>query len=932
MKILFGSGIDGCPPPPEWRGVGKLVCGPQGLLDMLEQLWGIPPLDPLGLQSELSRLTSYREVLRSYVAAKPKAFFARSFAAESLSTSGALLGWRDELRLAGWDPQRTDGETPSRLREFAEIENLAPADAHFRHGQAERLARLIEAVEKGIPSGIESITVLDAPESLPQLWRDLFRRLGAIYDPQLPSKALAPAGTALHLVQDHLLDGKLEKPPGFQAADGSVTVLSDFSETTLAQAAAHRWRDESLRSATTLIAPVAERARLNEALRDLDLPGLAARPPCLAGALQQLPLLTLRLCWQPFDPQAWLEFLLHPVCPLPGVLRHRLAKAINDTAGRGNSDWNRAIRQAGEKLASYPDGRREKTQGQIDTWLNLPLCDPGQGAEGRILADVLKTLAQWVASVGQAKSAADPGDQGGDAGDGSGEKAVGDGEGGADPEAPAYLVAALEMRRFAEVLGSMETVSRPDLERLLGNWLPSTSAGASQSGELGSVGAVASPAQVLAPCADVAWWKPVDFGSRRSPWLRSEQEWLAENGAVLVEAEATLRAEERNARRAVLHATRSLTLFSPVQASGDEAMVSSILTRLLAELGSGIVSGGRALVASEDLAVRLLPEPRRWWQLGETVPMEPREQESYSSISKLIYSPYQWVLDYQAKLRKGNLFGYSGGDDFMRRGTLLHDLAEKLFASNPGEGGGAVDWTQFKSADDLQTWLAGVWPGLLEQRAAQYLLPLNEFAGKSLLHTAQQSLWKLTRIFQQAGVASVEVEKYIGEVPFAGGKLHGFIDMVLHSPAGVAVVDLKLGGKGTREKELEENRHLQLALYGKLLQHSEKVEASAAFYIFANGGELLTRSAGFFPSASPVRRRNADDAAEVNVGEEWAGCWREFEQIWNWRWRQLQTGRIEVTVTGTEADQSPPLEHWAAPDNADKYNDFDALTGWPRTA
>lgn len=94
-------------------GAGRLVCGPEGLLNALEVALVLPPLDGV---SEIERLIFYRKALGTHLEADPSAFYRRSFEAESLSSSRVLLRWRDELPLTGWNPDLDSGEgTPSRL-------------------------------------------------------------------------------------------------------------------------------------------------------------------------------------------------------------------------------------------------------------------------------------------------------------------------------------------------------------------------------------------------------------------------------------------------------------------------------------------------------------------------------------------------------------------------------------------------------------------------------------------------------------------------------------------------------------------------------------------------------------------------------------------------------------------------------------------------
>ncbi|NLT71367.1 MAG: PD-(D/E)XK nuclease family protein [Verrucomicrobiaceae bacterium] len=895
MKVLFGQSLDGCPAPSHWMGIGHLVCGPSGLLGALEVSLGIPPLEGA---SDLARLISYREAAQAWIARSGDAFFRASFEAENLSTSRVLLHWRDELRLAGWSlVLEVEDDAPPRLRDLAGIEAIASPEAVFRFGMAERIERILAALALGENPGLESITVLDFPEALPTLWRRLLDRLGATYDSQLPDRALAPEGTALHELQKRLLETEGLSPGSKIAGDDSVVLLRDFSEVGLSRATARVIGDLPDPADGVLIASADSLPRLNDALVHLDLPRFAAREGTTAGSLSQLLPLALRLHWLPFDPQAWLEFLLHPVCPVPGKVRFRLANAIHDRPGRENAPWREAIARAREG-ASSDATLAARIERAVADWVNLPGHRREEGLPGTSIAATCRKLSEWMRSVFTAKKIS------------------------GDEEAADWFSLAGATEAFGEACASLATVSPIELERLVAAWLPTAGVAGRTPGEMGGPLAVSCPDQVLEPVPRLLWWQPTGSTARRSAWTQRERDWLAAQGADLVSSQSELEASEGAAHRALLYATESVTLFVSTGETNEPG--SPVVTRIEAELASGTIREASTLVRKEPVPVVPLPEPRRWWRLSEGGLLGPRERESYSSLSKVIFSPYQWVFSYRARLAGGSLTGFRVLDDAARRGTVLHDLAGALFAPEAESPIPAVDWTRLDESR-LHGWIERAWPLLLEDRAAHYLAPGFESARKSLLHTARSGLWRLVQNLQEAGVTEVEVEKFLSAVPFAGGEISGRIDLIVRSPDAVAVVDMKLGGHNPRQLELAENRHLQLAIYGHLLGSTEEMDPSVAYFILAKGA-LFARSKTFFPGATTVSLKNPDDASE------WQGCWREFEQIWHWRRAQLDSGLIEVTVAGTESDSPAPLEHWSAREGADYYNDFDALTGWPRNS
>jgi len=684
--------------------------------------------------------------------------------------------------------------------------------------------------------------------------------------------------------------------------DGTVTVHRGDSEGELAVTAAHCRKTLGKKAVSlALVAGAGARTRLNAAYRELDLPRLPERCAVASSPLIQLVPLALRLHWAPFDPQAWLEFLLHPAGPLPRRFRFRLARAIDEMPGRGNEEWTRAVGKELDESGEDPGGR-EKLQKAIDCWLNLETFDPEGGAPGAVLGGTVKALAGWMASVGAARAGDDP-----------------EGSGGA------WLAAAAMARRFSELLGRRSAaISRRELEHTLGIWLEQAGELATP-GELGAPFDASRPDHVLEPAGHLHWWLPADARIDRIPWTRKEMDWLRSHGGEPVPKEIQLSEAERADRRAILLAKKSVTFFvCPGARRGGASSPPGILVRVLAELGEARVPPAKSPVKTVKLPLKPLPGPRRWWHLEDPLLLAGRDRESFSSLSKCIYSPYQWVLQYLARLEPGRLVEFRVRDDARRRGTLLHILAGRILAPPSDAAAPPPDW---RETDDsaLRAWIAGQWENLLGEYAAHLLSRDMSAARAELLHLAQASIPALAGHLREAGVERIEMEREIRDVPFGSGSLGGYLDMVVRAGKATAVVDLKLGGRTVRENELRENRHLQLAAYAKLLKSDEKTDAATAFYILGNS-VLLARSKDFFPGASvPGRRGGGDDS-------EWSGCWKEFGEIWRWRMEQFAEGRIEVTTGDTKPDETPPLEHWAAPKDADRFNIFDALVGWPQSA
>jgi RecB family exonuclease len=882
-RYLFGFNLDGSPPPADFCRLDTAVVGADAFLSALEASLGLPPLE----MGNLERALAYRNALAAHTDAD--AFFAGSFEVDPLATARLLLGWRDELVEAGWNPQaEANTAAPPRLQVLTALESAFAQNGAAQCCAAGRIDAILAELELGSSAAVDELTVLDPPESLPSRWRTLLDRLGATYDDRLPGKAIAQGQLAA-------MQGSLagNRSTGHDATpDASVRIITASTAEAAADALAAQLAELGTQHAA-LIADATERDRINPHLHALDLPQLPAKRDAAHAILQLAPLL-LRCRWAPLDPQAWIEFLLHPIGPIPRQLRHALAKKIDRKPGRG-PHWEEALADC-LKPKGDDQAAAQKLQAAFDQWIAAPLIDT-DAMDGETLSAALAPLSKWALGVAAAKEKSD------------------------EQDASAWQKGASALSGLGKVLGAEGTLNRTEAERFLAEWLDSALPSSRAPGELGSVPALSSPAQLLDQREHVIWWRPRPTTIHRAPWTCEEKNWLQSQGAQLLDETARVLATERVAHRAALLATKSLTIYHVTREAGGSAEQPSFITRLIAECGKDIVIPAAELTRTQTIDARPLPAKRRWWQLDTPGLLPTRPAESFTSAEAVIYSPYRWVLERQANLWPGKQSSLRVRDHIMRQGSALHAIAEVLFAPDR-----PVDWHTI-DRPSLDAWLEASLPGILAAESAHYLVPGQEAARARLLHTAKGSFWSLVELLRESKITEIELEKWIEAVPFVGGTLHGRIDVIARRADGqTAVIDLKLGGKGKRYEELTNNRHLQLAIYGQLLRHSEKLEAATAFFILANGGTPLTRNGEFFGPSHAVRLK--DEA----VTSDWQDAWSDFESVWQWRRQQLDDGKIEVTVGGTTADELPPLEHWQAPEGADRYSPFSALTGWDTNA
>lgn len=913
--FVFGPLLSGVRLPSSLHGLFRLALGPAGMLDQLEMRLGIAPITV----DETSRLLAYREALEA-LAATRNPFFRESLAVDPFGSSRVLLKWRDELMLAGWD-SNPGGPGLGRIDDFAEVE------AHFQQsgkadaGEAFRLRRILEHLEDGGMAGVGEVQLMGRADGFHQLWRSVLALLPVRPDCfPLPERPFARPGSTLFELQSSLIGtGK----PGEGGVDESVRLVRGHVTASLANAAAFSCRDLPGSGRTALIGNRERLEPLNQAFASLDLPLAEAGARTSAGSILQLAPLLLRLHWKPADPRAWLEFLLHPISPVSRKMARNLAFTIQATPSRHSEDWDRAV---AETLSSSrePEANRRWRQQAVD-WLE-PVEFEGE-ADSLVLSTTIRRLGEWSARRGALSEVEDS----------------------------PWLRASASFRRLALLIESTPRMTRDDLEKIVSEWLPSAAMSDLSATQLGVPYQVTSPGHLLEPVDHVIWWLPEEARLPRSPWSREERRHFQSRGMIFPDEGVVRRQLREEAVRALLMAKESITFFT--SSSPDSgAGTAPILVRIEAEFGDSIEVGPDDLIRTSPVSRVALPSQKQKWDLSSCRELfVPRKSESFSSLHQFIYNPWEWVLNYQAKIRPGAIADYRIIDDARSQGSLLHGFVESLLEPDPDplelESRDAPDDSQVESGESVasgllgtlvqrlfsgeaperwesiskegvQGWVEAQWNDILRAQAAHYLVAGNEASRSELLFLAKSGLWNLLSQLKAAKVIRVRCEEHLTDAPFCGGTLGGFVDLQVENEAGqIGVIDLKLGGKSGRIDELTRGRHLQLATYGRLVQAKYGSIAHCAYFIFSGGGILLARNQDFFPEATVATPKGAED--------EWATCWVEFEQLWRSRQDALESGQLEVTLSGF--DPKLPLPHWTIKEPG-KYSQYRALAGWEPTS
>jgi RecB family exonuclease len=330
-------------------------------------------------------------------------------------------------------------------------------------------------------------------------------------------------------------------------------------------------------------------------------------------------------------------------------------------------------------------------------------------------------------------------------------------------------------------------------------------------------------------------------------------------------------------------------LFTPRQRNGEPVAIHPLFSRLQAMVEGKFPTTHldrdlqrKKVPFAEQIKHIALRTPRRWWKLKDGTHFGSRSTESFSSAEKFIYSPYSWVLDYKAVLRPGVLSQFRMRSENVLHGNLLHRLLDLLVAGPLQKGASGVI-----TEAGLKDYIEQHWPILLEQEGAILLLLGKQSEATALLDTAKRALWSLTQQLKAAQIIETNTNVNF-KAEFIGGKLEGFVDLLIKNvKSKAAVVDLKSGRLEEKQKELQSNVQLQLAIYG-FLHRQVLGEWPAASYFILNNGRMLAQNKDYFSQANSIPAKSDSSGLET--------CWNEFVEMWCYRRALLDQGWILRTA------------------------------------
>ncbi len=867
MKILFGLTFDDSYyPNPSYTKGGVYYSGPKGLIQILESHLGNTHLTS---NIDYIRIEQYRQCLLKYLEKHPQPFFQTSFQADQFACASELLSRRDELLLSGWDFV-ISSSLPPRLQCLAQIEEYVKQDG-LSAGFADRFSKIMELLsERTLP--IQWIGLCEPLDLLPPYYAKLFKKLAdlKITVEQISLTKTLSSRPDLASFQKILSGASIAKEPAQLKGDGSLIILKGERSTDLASFLAKIGQLNPSYRPTCLL-PSKNRTVDNAFIQE-GIPSMGIMTASLARpALQVLKLVTTFL-WFPLDPIKVLEFLSLPIKPINDELAHRLAIKMAQTPGVQSEAWYATVASFFDEVnnrASFDKSLEpEKIREQYRFWFERKRFDQQKKVPKEEVYTIFHYIKTWAKEVFE--------------------------ESGSNRQS--LLILSEQAKRLTELVEALPEIelSPLELERLV-RTIYEPAPIQFRVAEQGHWPFVYHPGAIYGPVNQLVWWEfiqsePVHFFSR---WYKKERQFLLEKNIRLL-----LPSDENNLliwhrKNPVYRAVDQLILCMPDKNNGLPANAHPLMGNLeaafknLEDITVNIqdpeafqkISQGLNLPQKTSLKIRPLGHPKAFVNIQNPDKLGLAE-ETYSSLDRLFFYPYQWAFRYKLKLNKASILSIVRDHTLM--GNLSHRLMEKLLDENP------LDWSKEK----VRQWINDEGRKLLSKEGAVLLLYGKEPVRISFLNKMQYAAWSLINLIRNNGWNIVGIEQNIAG-DFSATPVKGRLDLMLKRGSERAIVDLKWRGLNRRKLIIKNEEDLQLVLYSKL-SDTPQPWAHTAYFIIEKG-IMIARNNLAFKEVNPID-------AESDLAEVHHRILNKMTATLIWRQKQLKQGQIEVRCHLTHAE------------------------------
>ena len=551
-------------------------------------------------------------------------------------------------------------------------------------------------------------------------------------------------------------------------------------------------------------------------------------------SLQILPL-WLETMWKPFNPQRFLELLTLPYSPIPKVAARNLIDALQKAPGIGGDEWQRAWQKTLETIRENKYNYYENVDAECEKISELKrfLEEECFNSDTGVLETTLIKRCEYL------------------------EKRLA-------PQIeknPPLAIVVSHVKTLKKIAAGKGLVNKVTLARMLDSIVSTGTAPASDRSQVTDFAVFSHPGMISRKFDTVLWWNCVEQGSSCGI------NWTPAETAVLPGFNrANQRQLESNAwQRAKQFAAKELIVFIPQALEGEAVYPHSILDE-------------PEIVSTESIEVNDLTSGDGRWSLGsrskllapgeEFTPgikncIEPNKAApvrrlSYSQLNTLLSCPLQWFLQDYLELKMPPAMNLPSGVQML--GTLAHKVVETLYCGK-----------EKISADEARKNAGEIFDKLLPAMAAELLLAEHNVECKRFRKTLIGAVESLVQEINSRNLLVKGCEKQL-EGSFEEIDFIGYCDLYLEDSAGNPfVIDMKWSTSSYYEKNLKENKALQLATYSWLLSPKD-MDIQCAYYLF--------------PKQQFIH----------NVTADWKNLWSNARQCWYERMDNLHSGKLEKGI------------------------------------
>jgi len=847
---------------------GELYVGPTRLLQWLEAQLG---LSGYPSNTDYLRIELYRQALGQHLeTTEATPFFARSFEADRFATAVALLAWRDELLLAGWDFEAR-ADAPERLQTLAALETLFakkiadPSHVPLAMGVADRFEQVINILKNRDLPDVELRLYEPLNLQKPEIQRFVKVCLDKnIVVSEVEIRCAAADSTNLGQFQRRMLplDKGLDRGKIPANQEASLLILRSRRDSDAAVYLAQILRLNPRLRPVFLVPEMS--LNLEENLILEGFPAMGILSASLARPSLQVLKLAPAFLWEPVDVYKIMEFVTLPVKPLDAELALVIARVLAQQPGLFSDTWFAAVYGYLEQI-EVADAVRE----QYEFWFNRRRYASATTAPKRDAIVIYNYLFQWA------------------------RKAFEDD----DNKNTSLLVLAEQARRIRDLLEALpeQRLSFLELERIVRTiYEPSPTQIA--AAETGSFAFVHRPGALAACAESVVWWNCLFENNAPAPekWQIKERQWLEQQAVFLYAPVQESQIGLYRQRRLLQQTAHQLILVVPAQSNGVEAVPNLLLGDMEAVFDDckcftynlDDAQDRQRLTAvlrqPDDHLLDCQPGDRlrphltfRRYDL-----LTASDYETPTNLENLFYYPHAWFFRQKLKLYPLNLLSITGETRLL--GNLAHRFFEKLLQQ---------DFLQLDKAA-LSAWIFAEATTLLEREGATLLLYGREPERLAFLNQVKNAAWSLITLLRDNHWSVVHTEHalegFFGDIP-----LRGKADLVLRRGDELAIVDLKWSGATMRKELIKNGEDLQLVLYGHLLPPPDQWPHTA--YFILKEGKMIARNKQAFREA--IVAGQDDDHATVC-----ALIFGRMQKTLAWRLEQIHQGRLEMRNARTAAD------------------------------